>query len=206
MRVNGADYRTVWLEGSVVRMIDQPRIPHEFRIADLHTPLETARAIRDMIVRGAPAIGGAGAAGMAQAVLLASGDDWRRQVREAAEALAASRPTAQDLFHAIAHVQRAIDAAPDLEAARADAVAAAQALADGSVRDCEAIGRVGAEVIPERGRVLTHCNAGRPGSGGGFRRREDPPRYSRRQRRGPHHGRRRGGPRDCWHRPRGPER
>ena len=160
MNVDGKHYRTVWLEGAVVRMIDQVNIPHRFEIIDLPDCHATARAIQTMIVRGAPAIGAAGAYGMAQAALAASPEAWRAEVEAAAAELAATRPTAQDLFDAIARVREALAGAPDVETARARAVDAAETLADKSVADCEEIGRLGADLIPDGARVLTHCNAG----------------------------------------------
>ena len=72
MRVNGTPFRTVWIEGSTVKMIDQPRLPHQFRIVDMNTHHDTAKAISTMVVRGAGAIGATGALGMAQAALLLS--------------------------------------------------------------------------------------------------------------------------------------
>ena len=67
MKVNGQHYRTVWLEGKTVRMINQPLLPHSFEITDLPTYQDTARAIKDMVVRGAGAIGATAGFGMAQA-------------------------------------------------------------------------------------------------------------------------------------------
>ena len=134
MNVQGKPYRTVWLEGAVVRMIDQPKIPHRFEIIDLPDYHATAHAIRTMIVRGAPAIGASGAYGMAQAVLSAPDDAWKDEVAAAAEELAATRPTAQDLFDAIARVRKAVEDAPDAETARARAVEADENLAGQSVR------------------------------------------------------------------------
>ena len=87
MRVNGKPQRTVWMEGSVVRMIDQPRIPHEFRIADLATYRDTATAISTMIVRGAGAIGATGAYGVAQAALQAPDAGFHAFMAGAADTL-----------------------------------------------------------------------------------------------------------------------
>ena len=160
MKVGGKSYRTVWMEGSVIRMINQPMIPHRFEIVDLADYHATADAIRTMIVRGAPAIGATGAYGMAQAALAASAATYREEIEAAAQELASTRPTAQDLFYAIKKVRAAIDAAPDFDSAKRAAVDAAQALADSSAAACEQIGRYGAELIRNGARVLTHCNAG----------------------------------------------
>ena len=69
MLVNGKHYRTVWMEGGVVRMIHQPFIPHQFEITNLNTHKDTARSIKTMIVRGAGAIGATAGYGIAQAAL-----------------------------------------------------------------------------------------------------------------------------------------
>jgi methylthioribose-1-phosphate isomerase len=69
MIVNGQPYRTVWMEGGTVRMINQPLLPHFFQIVDMPNHRATAAAITDMTVRGAGAIGGAGGYGMAQVAL-----------------------------------------------------------------------------------------------------------------------------------------
>lgn len=161
MIVNGKPYRTIWLEGSSVHIIDQQRLPHFFEIAVLPNHQATARAIRDMQVRGAGAIGAAGAFGMAQAALEAPDDrGFMDYVRHGAATLAATRPTAQDLFYAIERVKRVIEGAASVAAARVAAVASAQALADENAAAGEAIGRYGAELLPDGTRMLTHCNAG----------------------------------------------
>ena len=160
MQVNGQDYRTVWMEGSVVKMIDQPLLPHRFEIADLEDYHATACAIQTMVVRGAPAIGASGAYGMTQAVLAATGEGWRDQIAEAAEELAATRPTARDLFFGIEKIQEVVDASPDLATAQKAAVERAEAFADASVAACEQIGKYGADLIKDGTRLLTHCNAG----------------------------------------------
>lgn len=161
MLVDGTHYRTVWLEDGIVKLIDQPRLPHEFRIVDMRTHQDTARAISTMIVRGAGAIGATGAAGMAQAALEAPDSDFDAYIRTAAETLRNTRPTAQNLFYGIDTVLGAIRAAGgDLAAARRGAVEAAQAVADDDAACCESIGRHGAALIEDGFGVATHCNAG----------------------------------------------
>jgi methylthioribose-1-phosphate isomerase len=161
MKVDGKAYRTVWLEGSVVRMIDQPLLPHRFAIADFPTPEDTARAIKTMVVRGAGAIGATGAFGVAQSALLAPDREFAETVRRAAELLASTRPTAQNLFYGIETVMNAISHEISSPArAREAAVAAAQAVADDDARSCEAIGEHGESLIRAGARVSTHCNAG----------------------------------------------
>ena len=97
------DIKAVWMEGEVVKFIDQRPLPHSFEIIDARSVEDVARYIRDMVVRGAPAIGVAAAYGMALAGL--GGLD----LDEAARTLGGTRPTAQDLFHAIEHMKREIE-------------------------------------------------------------------------------------------------
>jgi methylthioribose-1-phosphate isomerase len=161
MRVNGVDYRTVVMEGSTVRMVNQPLIPLRFEFIDLPTHRDTARAIRTMIVRGAGAIGAAAAYGMAQVALEApAGGGFLAYVHEGADTLRRTRPTAQDLFYAVQRVLAAIEGAGSVEAARQAAVATAEALADENAAAGRAIGELGATLIPDGARILTHCNAG----------------------------------------------
>jgi methylthioribose-1-phosphate isomerase len=163
MLVNGVPYRTVWREGALVRMIDQLSLPFRFAIFDSPDHTVTARAIREMVVRGAGAIGAAAGYAMAQAALQApaSPEGFRGHLRDAAELLRAARPTAQNLFYAVERVLAAARGRlPDVEQARAAACAAADAVADEDAEAGRRIGEAGAALIPDGGRVLTHCNAG----------------------------------------------
>ena len=101
MLVNGTPTRTVWWADGVVKMIDQPLLPHRFVIVDMPTHKDTARAIRDMTVRGAGAIGATGALGVAQAAVEAPDASFHAYVAEAANFLRSTRPTAQNLFAGI---------------------------------------------------------------------------------------------------------
>ena len=161
MIVGDKAYRTVWMEGSTVRMINQPLLPHFFEIVDLLDHKATAVSIRDMWVRGAGAIGAAGGYGMAQVALEApDGADFLPYVRRGAETLSQTRPTAQDLFYAIRRVQKAIEGAGSVNLARQAAVEEAQAIADENAAAGEAIGHYGAPLLEDGARMLTHCNAG----------------------------------------------
>jgi methylthioribose-1-phosphate isomerase len=124
-------------------MIDQRRLPAELIQIELHTVEQVCRAIDDLVVRGAPAIGAAGAFGVALAVV--HGED----PIAAGERLRATRPTAVNLAWAI-----------DRVLAADDPVAEAVALAAEDVADNRAIGRHGATLVPLGANVLTHCNAG----------------------------------------------
>jgi methylthioribose-1-phosphate isomerase len=161
MIVNGKPYRTVWMEGTTVRMINQLILPYSFEIVDLPDHRATAIAIRDMWVRGAGAIGAAAGYGMAQVALEApDGAEFAAYVQQGAATIRGTRPTAQDLFYAVNQVLAAIEGAGSVSAARQAAVEAAQALADENAAAGEAIGRYGAPLLCDGCRVLTHCNAG----------------------------------------------
>ena len=166
MRVDGRERRTIWTEtpGGPVRVIDQTRLPHAFVIVDLHTRADAERAIGDMVVRGAPLIGAAGAWGLALALREDASD---AHLAESVAALEATRPTAVNLRWGLERVRRRVASAPRAE--RADLAAAeAAAIADEDAAGCEAIGVYGAEAIRaalarsgrDRVEVLTHCNAG----------------------------------------------
>lgn len=162
MRVDGVPMRTVWWAGNgVVRMINQPLLPHRFAVVDMPDHRATAEAIRTMVVRGAGAIGATGALGMAQAAVEAPEQGFHSYVAEAANHLRSTRPTAQNLFYGIDTVLKAIQGEGDhLERARAAAVAAANAVCDDDAACGERIGEHGAPLLAERRRVNTHCNAG----------------------------------------------
>jgi len=126
-----------------LELLDQRRLPDEVVYVACRTADDVAAAIRDMVVRGAPAIGCAAAFGFALAAR--AGDDLAR----AAEVLAASRPTAVNLFWALARMRGA-----------RDPVAEAVAIYDEDVAANRALGAHGAALIPEGARIMTHCNAG----------------------------------------------
>ncbi len=157
------EYRTVWMDGPLVRMIDQPKLPHSFRIATMRTHRETADAIRTMVVRGAPAIGATGAFGIAQAALEFRGSDvkrFRQHMRSAEKTLSSTRPTAYDLFHGIRTVMDALKGAANVVRAKEAATLAATTYADWSAENCRLIGVHGSMLIKDGAGVLTHCNAG----------------------------------------------
>jgi len=160
MLVNGTQYRTVWMEGGTVKLIDQRRLPFAFEILSLRTCQETAEAIRDMAVRGAGAIGVAAGFGMAQAALAAPAEAFDAAVARAASVLRETRPTAWNLFDAVDRVLEGVAPIRDVAARRARAIEVAQAIADDDARAGERIGELGQSLLPSPGAVLTHCNAG----------------------------------------------
>ncbi len=161
MKVEGEDYRTIWLVGSSVKTINQPLIPHRFEVVSLDTHDQTAEAIRTMVLRGAGAIGAAAAFGMAQVFMEAPpAEPARGQYIDAGyETLRNTRPTAQDLFWALDRVRSAGEGPPPAQAADA-AVAESQRIDEEYVEAGRLIGEHGAPLLKEGARVLTHCNAG----------------------------------------------
>jgi methylthioribose-1-phosphate isomerase len=144
-----------WTDAGVV-MIDQRRLPREQVFVTCRTYLQVAEAIRNMTIRGAPAIGVAAAMGIALGV--AEGADFD----EVCRTLAATRPTAVNLFWAIDRMRRfhdSIDGAEPAERA-AQMIAEAKQIRLEDIAICEAIGRNGAPLVPDGKTVLTHCNAG----------------------------------------------
>ncbi|TSA54846.1 MAG: S-methyl-5-thioribose-1-phosphate isomerase [Dehalococcoidia bacterium] len=160
MKVNGKHYRTIWMEGRVVKTIEQRLLPHKFEIVDLSDHRSTAVAINTMVIRGAGAIGAAAAYGMAQIALEAPALDFWDYVNQGAETIKRTRPTAQNLFYAVDKVFNAMQAASGIQQARDIAQEMAQQIADDDAAACQSIGNYGAELIKDGARILTHCNAG----------------------------------------------
>jgi methylthioribose-1-phosphate isomerase len=158
-------YRTVTFDSrrNAVLLIDQRLLPHQFKIAAQADYRATARAIRDMVVRGAGAIGATAAYGLAQAARAFRGSnlqEFTRHVESAFQTLKSARPTAIDPVNAMNAVRRAMQAGRSVEEQQTLALEAADQFAEEDVRHGEAIGRHGARLIRQNARVLTHCNAG----------------------------------------------
>jgi methylthioribose-1-phosphate isomerase len=161
MNIHGQHTRTLVQQGGTVRLLDQRALPFDVEWFESRSVDATAFAIRDMVVRGAGAIGATGAAGVAQAAALAPDATLFDAVEQAAHTLAATRPTAHNLFWGIAQVRNAVRAhAGDPNAARAAALATAQAVADDDAESCRLLGEHGARLLGHGARVATHCNAG----------------------------------------------
>jgi len=150
-----------------VELLDQRRLPEHEDVLVCRSVEEVARAIEDLVVRGAPAIGCTAALGVALAARAAAGEDAQafRAALEAAHArLAATRPTAVNLFWALDRMTRVREASlaagagvgETAERLRVEALAVAEE--DEAI--CRALGRAGAGLVPDGARVLTHCNAG----------------------------------------------
>ncbi len=148
-----------------VRFIDQTRLPTEEVYVTCRTYPEVAAAIRDMIVRGAPAIGVAAAMGIALGVKQSQAKDapaLRREFDQISRTMGETRPTAVNLFWAIRRMAGRFDAVagqpvPQIQAAL---IAEAQQMHREDIAANQAMGRHGAALMPASGGVLTHCNAG----------------------------------------------
>ena len=161
-----------WEDGEVV-MIDQRKLPAREVYVRCRTARDVARAIRTMVIRGAPAIGVAAAMGLVLALRRSSASGTAQLAVEfyrTCDLLAETRPTAVNLFWAIARMKRAF--AEAMRAGRsADEIretldAESARIHDEDVAGCRALGRHGAAVVPADARVLTHCNAGALATGG----------------------------------------
>lgn len=158
-------YRTVTFDAkrNAVLLIEQRLLPHEFKIIATRDFRDTTAAIRDMIVRGAGAIGATAAYGLAQGVRAFRGRDLKklaRHVETVYQTLKAARPTAVDPVNAMNEVRRAMARGESVAEQQVLALQAAENFADEDVRHCEEIGRHGAKLICNGMKVLTHCNAG----------------------------------------------
>jgi methylthioribose-1-phosphate isomerase len=148
---------------NAVLLIEQRLLPHEFKIVATRTFRETAAAIRDMMVRGAPAIAATAAYGLAQGASAFGGRDpakFRRYLETVYQTLQAARPTAVDPVNAMNGVRAVMLTGKTVAEQQSLALAAAEEFANEDVRHCEAIGRHGAKLIRNGMRILTHCNAG----------------------------------------------
>src|SRR3989454_3077981 len=160
-----AHFRTVTFDtnSNEVRLIEQRLLPHEFKIVGTADYRATAAAIRDMVVRGAGAIGATAAYGLAQGAQAFRGRDLRKfqaHVGRVFETLKAARPTAVDPVNAMLQVRQHMAAGESVVEQQALAVAAAEEFAHEDIEHCRQIGKVGARLVEEGMRVLTHCNAG----------------------------------------------
>ncbi len=153
-----------WINDQLV-IIDQTLLPVEERYVRLETAENVHRAIRRLEVRGAPAIGVAAALGLYVAVRGSSSIDkssFKSEVRQVADYLSGSRPTAVNLFWALNRMMRVVetDAADSVEGLKAALLAEALEILEEDKRLCRAIGGHGQELLTDGARVLTHCNAG----------------------------------------------
>jgi methylthioribose-1-phosphate isomerase len=158
---------TIAREGDQVVMIDQRKLPAREVYVRCRTAAEVARAIRSMVIRGAPAIGVAAGMGLALGIRKSTATGTQKLAAEfykLCELMASTRPTAVNLFWAIDRMKRAFAraaaAGESVEQIKVRLEREADAIHDEDVASCRAMGAYGAEVVPADARILTHCNAG----------------------------------------------
>jgi methylthioribose-1-phosphate isomerase len=158
---------TIDWQGDVIVMVDQRKLPSHEIYVRCRTAQEVAKAIRTMVIRGAPAIGVAAAMGIALGMRRSTARGTKQfavEFQKTCDMMAATRPTAVNLFWAIERMKRAFAGgaqAGESTAELADRLEReARAIHDEDVANCRAMGGHGAAVVPDGARVLTHCNAG----------------------------------------------
>jgi methylthioribose-1-phosphate isomerase len=158
---------TIAREDDAVVMIDQRKLPSQEIYVRCRTAPEVARAIKTMVIRGAPAIGVAAAMGIALGMRNSKATGTKQFATEffkICELMSATRPTAVNLFWAIDRMKRALasgaEAGESVDQIRDRLDREAQAIHDEDVASCRAMGAFGAAVVPQEARILTHCNAG----------------------------------------------
>jgi methylthioribose-1-phosphate isomerase len=158
---------TIAREPDAVVMIDQRKLPAQETYVRCKTAAEVARAIKSMVIRGAPAIGVAAGMGIALGVRASRSTGTQKLAVEfykICELMAATRPTAVNLFWAIERMKRSFAAAAEagesVDQIKDRLDGEATAIHDEDVASCRAIGAVGSEVVPGDAHILTHCNAG----------------------------------------------
>ncbi len=163
MKINGKEYRTIWFESNIVKIIDQTKLPHQFTIKELKTVKDAINAIKVMEVRGAPLIGGTAAYGLALAVQENNNPEF---IKKSAEELIQSRPTAINLKWAVDRMMKKLSGI-NSDQILSIALNEAKEICDEDEKFCENIGINGLKVIEEiynkkkdTVNILTHCNAG----------------------------------------------
>jgi len=163
MRIQGKEYRTIWYEEKVVKIIDQTKLPHQFIIKDLNSVKDAINAIKVMEVRGAPLIGGTAAYGIVLAILESTEKEF---INKSAEELIQSRPTAINLKWAVDRMMNKLSGINSDQILNI-ALQEAKEICDEDEKFCENIGINGLRIIEEiynkkksTVNILTHCNAG----------------------------------------------
>jgi methylthioribose-1-phosphate isomerase len=158
---------TIDWQGDAIIMVDQRKLPGQELYVRCRTAQEVARAIRTMVIRGAPAIGVSAAMGIALGMRRSTAKGTKQfavEFQKICEMMANTRPTAVNLFWAIDRMKRVF--AETAQAGRSPEEIAdrleleARAIHDEDVASCRSMGAFGADIVPDGARVLTHCNAG----------------------------------------------
>ena len=163
MHINGKEFRTIWFEKDIVRIIDQTKLPHQFIIKDLKTVKDSVDAIKNMAVRGAPLIGATAAYGLVLAIIEKNDQSF---LKKASQDLINSRPTAINLKWAVDRMMKKLLGVNSKEVLKI-AIHEAKNICDEDIDFCKRIGLNGLKIIEEIAKkkkktinILTHCNAG----------------------------------------------
>ena len=145
MRIQGKEYRTIWFENNVVKIINQTKLPHEFIIKDLKTVKDSINAIKTMEVRGAPLIGATAAYGLVLSILEKNDQSF---LKKSAEDLIASRPTAINLKWAVDRMMKKMSGINSNEVFKL-ALDEAKKIVEEDITFCKNIGENGLKIIEE---------------------------------------------------------
>ena len=163
MKIEGKEYRTIWFENNVVKIIDQTKLPHQFIIKDLKTVKDAINAIKTMEVRGAPLIGATAAYGLVLAIMENNDQAF---LKKSSEDLLNSRPTAINLKWAVNRMMQKLSGVNSDEILNI-ALKEAKEICEEDIKFCQNIGLNGLKIIEEiynkkkdTVNILTHCNAG----------------------------------------------
>ena len=163
MKIEGKDYKTIWFENNIVKIIDQTKLPHIFLIKELKTCDDAVNAIKNMEVRGAPLIGATAAYGLVLSIIENNDLDF---LKKSSEKLINSRPTAINLKWAVDRMMKNLITAKKNEILNL-AINEAKNICDEDEKFCNQIGLNGLKLIEETYKkknqtvnILTHCNAG----------------------------------------------
>jgi len=163
MKIEGKEYRTIWFENNIVKIIDQTKLPHQFIIKDLKTVNDAINAIKVMEVRGAPLIGATAAYGLVLAIIENNDQSF---LKKSAENLVSSRPTAINLKWAIDRMMNKLSGI-NSDKILGIAVNEAKEICEEDIKFCKNIGLNGLKIIEkiynkkkDTVNILTHCNAG----------------------------------------------
>ncbi|MFC2003020.1 S-methyl-5-thioribose-1-phosphate isomerase [Chloroflexota bacterium] len=151
-----------WL-GDRVKILDQTKLPHQEVYLETSDYQNVASAIRELKIRGAPAIGVAGAYAIALGALSTqaqSGNEFREKLQEVISTIAATRPTARNLFRAIERMEQTAAADEDTEQVKRSLVKEAVKIQAEEAEATRKISQLGAKLIPDKATILTHCNTG----------------------------------------------
>ena len=163
MKIKGKEYRTIWFDNNVVKIIDQTKLPHQFIIKDLKTVEDSINAIKTMEVRGAPLIGATAAYGLVLSIIEKNDLSF---LKKSSEDLISSRPTAINLKWAVDRMMKKLSGVNEKDILKI-ALDEAKAIVEEDISFCKNIGLNGLKIVEEiynkkknTVNILTHCNAG----------------------------------------------